>query len=64
MLKSFLKNYNGVVIGTSGGSMNQSKNITYLDENNNIIEYEGLGLVNLQIYPHLNICLLKTNLID
>ena len=51
-----------VVIGVSAGSMNQSKRVVYKD--NLILDYEGLGIVDFNIYPHLdwnNIDLLKEN---
>lgn len=49
-----------IVIGVSAGSMNQSKRVIYEDEK--ILDYEGLGIVDINIYPHLdfnNISLLK-----
>lgn len=49
-----------IVIGVSAGSMNQSKRVVYKD--NKILDYEGLGLVEINIYPHVdmtNIDLLK-----
>ena len=52
--KDILKNYNGIIIGTSAGSMNQATQVTYLDEDK-LISYEGLGLTNILIYPHFNI---------
>lgn len=54
-IKKEIKNHNGIIIGTSAGSMNQSKKITYLDEFNNIIKYNGLDLTDIFIYPHLDI---------
>ncbi len=53
-----------IVIGVSAGSMNQSSRVVYKDEyeDNKILDYEGLGLVDINIYPHLdfnNIELLK-----
>lgn len=53
-----------LVIGVSAGSMNQSKRVVYEDENFDmkLYDYEGLGLVDFNIYPHLdfnNIELLK-----
>lgn len=60
-LKSILKEYEGVVVGQSAGSMNCSK-LVYAqpeseDEFNNP-EYEkfisGLGLTNIIIMPHMN----------
>lgn len=43
-----------LVIGVSAGSINQSKNIVFLDEynNNTITKYKGLGLIDFNIYPH------------
>ena len=45
-----------IVIGVSAGSMNQSKRIIYKDEyeGNKILEYEGIGFVDVNIYPHLD----------
>lgn len=41
-----------IVIGVSAGSINQSKKVIYKDEK--IIKYDGLGLVDINIYPHLD----------
>lgn len=61
-LKEYIKNI-PLVIGVSAGSMNQSKRVVYEDENNmKLYDYEGLGLINFNIYPHYdfkNIELLK-----
>lgn len=45
-----------LVIGVSAGSLNQSKNVVYLDEYQDykLVKYEGLGLVDFNIYPHLD----------
>ena len=53
-----------IVIGVSAGSMNQSKRVVYKDEyeDNQILDYSGLGLVDFNIYPHVefdDIALLK-----
>lgn len=53
-----------LVIGVSAGSMNQSKRVVYEDEDFDmkLYDYEGLGLVDFNIHPHLdfnNIELLK-----
>ncbi len=53
-----------LVIGVSAGSMNQSKKVVYEDEDFDmkLYDYEGLDLVDFNIYPHLdfnNIELLK-----
>lgn len=53
-----------LVIGVSAGSMNQSKRVVYEDKDFDmkLYDYEGLGLVDFNIYPHLdfnNIELLK-----
>lgn len=61
-LKEYIKNI-PLVIGVSAGSMNQSKRVVYEDENNKkLYDYEGLGLIDFNIYPHFdfkNIELLK-----
>lgn len=54
-LKEVLNNYEGIIIGTSAGTMNQAKRVKYLDENNNLIDYDGIGLLDILIYPHQNI---------
>ena len=64
-LKKYIKKVD-MVIGVSAGSMNQSKRVVYKDEyqNNEIFDYEGLDLVDINIYPHLdwnNIDLVKEN---
>ena len=45
-----------LIIGVSAGSLNQSKNVIYLDEYQDykLVKYEGLGLVDFNIYPHLD----------
>lgn len=45
-----------IVIGTSAGSMNQSKHVIYKDEteDDQIVRYDGLNLVDINIYPHLD----------
>lgn len=50
-----LKNFKGLIIGVSAGAMNQAKKVKYLDENNKLVEYDGIGLAEPLIYPHLNI---------
>lgn len=54
-LKDSIKKVN-IVIGVSAGSINQSKKVVFLDEfqNNKMIEYDGLELVDINIYPHLD----------
>ena len=56
-LKEVLQTRNGITIGVSAGAMNQAKRIVYKDEfqNNTIFDYEGIGLTDKFIYPHLNI---------
>ena len=60
-LKSILKDFDGVVIGQSAGSMNCSKMVyaqPYNEEEFNDPNYqntfEGLGLTDLIIMPHMN----------
>jgi len=56
-LKSIIKNRNGITIGVSAGAMNQSKRVVYKDEyqDNKIFDYEGIGIIDITIYPHLDI---------
>ena len=55
LVKYFDKNK--IYIGLSAGSMNQSKRVVYKDEfrNYEIRDYKGLGLINVNIYPHLDL---------
>lgn len=55
-LKELIKKIN-IIIGVSAGSMNQSKRVVYKDEYQNykIFDYEGLGLVDINIYPHFDL---------
>lgn len=48
-----IKNCN-IVMGVSAGSMNQSKRVIYKDDFENYIkkDYEGLNLVDINIFPH------------
>ena len=53
-LAAVIKEKNVVEIQAVGaGAINQANKITYWD--NEIITYEGLNLVNIHIYPHLDI---------
>lgn len=56
-LKTLLKNRNGITIGVSAGSMNQANRIVYKDEyqNNKIIDYSGIGITRILIYPYFNV---------
>ena len=45
------KNY---IIGVSAGSMNMAKYVYYIDQDK-FIEYPGLGLTKINIYPHLDL---------
>jgi len=49
-----LKKFEGIIIGVSAGSINMNTNICYVDENNNIKEYKGIGLTDYNIAPHLD----------
>lgn len=55
-LEDLLKSRNGITIGVSAGSMNQANSVIYKDEfmDNKILEYEGIGLTDITIYPHLD----------
>ena len=46
-----------IVIGVSAGSMNQSKRVMYRDDFDNYImkDYPGLGLVDINIFPHIDL---------
>lgn len=46
-----------IVIGVSAGSMNQSDIVMYRDDFENYImkKYKGLGLVNVNIFPHISL---------
>lgn len=49
-----LKYFDGIIIGVSAGTINMNKNICYVDENNEILEYQGIGLTDYNIAPHLD----------
>lgn len=53
-LTEVLRKFEGIIIGVSAGSMNMNNNVCYIDENNNIKEYNGIGLADFNIYPHLD----------
>lgn len=55
-LVDILKNRNGITIGVSAGSMNQANNVIYKDDfmDNKILEYDGIGITDITIYPHLD----------
>jgi len=52
-LINVLREFNGIIIGVSAGSINMNKNICYIN-NGNYIEYEGIGLTNYNIAPHFD----------
>lgn len=56
-LFDILKERDGITMGTSAGAMNQAKKIIYKDDFDNykIKEYEGLGIIDYNIYPHFDI---------
>ena len=50
-----LKNYNGIVIGQSAGSINMAKDVfnsPEQSENSEPIYFEGLGLTEINVEPH------------
>ena len=49
-----LKNFKGIIMGVSAGSINMNKNICYIDDNDKILEYDGIGLTDYNIAPHLD----------
>ena len=58
-LKELLKEFNGVIIGTSGGAMNMAETVYCIPEiegehtDKNFNRYlKGLGLTNINIIPH------------
>lgn len=45
-----------VVIGVSAGAINLSKEAIYFNDYNNKVEmYDGLGLTDINVYPHFDI---------
>lgn len=55
-IKNDIKEKNGIVIGVSAGAMNLAKKIVYKDElQNETYDYDGIGITEIFIYPHLNI---------
>ena len=52
-LNDLIKNTK-TVIGVSAGSMNQGKRVVYKDDFENYVikDYEGLGLTDINIFPH------------
>lgn len=51
-----LKSKEGIILGVSAGSMNQSSRVVYKNDYNNYVieDYEGLGYIDINIYPHLD----------
>lgn len=52
-----IKNFSGIIIGTSAGAMNLGK-VVYCSKDEDFIEssfYKGLGLVDITIDPHFDI---------
>ena len=57
-LKYLLKEYNGVIIGQSAGSINLAENVYNSPENgtnSEPVHFTGLGLTEINIEPHFNI---------
>lgn len=61
-LKNLLEGFDGIIIGVSAGSMNAAKMVyapeeleEELDDPNFVREYEGLGLTEVNIYPHYDL---------
>lgn len=46
-----------IILGVSAGAMNQSNRVMYKDDFDNFImkDYEGLGVVNINIFPHIEL---------
>ena len=46
-----------IVIGVSAGSLNQSKRVIYRDDfdNYSVKDYKGLGIVDINIFPHIDL---------
>ena len=55
-LFEILKSKEGIILGVSAGSMNQSSRVVYKNDYNNYVieDYEGLGYIDINIYPHLD----------
>lgn len=55
-LFEILKSKEGITLGVSAGSMNQSSRVVYKNDYNNYVieDYEGLGYIDINIYPHLD----------
>lgn len=56
-LFNILRNRDGITIGTSAGAMNQTDRVIYKDDfkSYELVDYQGLGFINLNIYPHFDI---------
>ena len=56
-LFNILRDRNGITIGTSAGAMNQTDRVIYKDDfkNYELVDYQGLGFIDLNIYPHFDI---------
>ena len=52
-----IRNFNGIIIGTSAGAMNLCKNVYYSKDEDfdKSIFYDGIGLVDITIDPHFDI---------
>jgi len=55
-LFEILKSKEGIILGVSAGSMNQSSRVVYKNDYNNYVieDYEWLGYIDINIYPHLD----------
>lgn len=55
-LTKIIQSFQGIILGVSAGSMNQTTNVIYYDEDKGerLIEYEGLGFFDINLYPHLD----------
>ncbi len=55
-LTKIIQSFQGLILGVSAGSMNQTTNVIYYDEEKGerLIKYTGLGFIDINIYPHLD----------
>ena len=56
-LNKLLKKREGITMGVSAGAMNMTKDVIYIDEERQerLINYKGLGFIDMTIYPHVEI---------
>ena len=53
-LVNSLKRFNGIIMSVSAGSINMNKHVCYVNKDQTLTEYDGIGLTDFNLAPHLD----------